>query len=216
MPTCGPQRCSASRTSGGGIGSSRSWSAASTSATLATGSPKRTREPGHRARSCTSTRCPSSATGRSTGWRWRRSPVPEPHVYSIPMRTRFRGIDVREGVLLRGAAGWGEFSPFLEYDDRVAEPWLCAALEAADQGWPEPRRTTVPVNVTVPAVGPEQAAEIVRANNGCRTAKVKVAEPGQSLAEEQARLEAGPDALRPPRRGRRGATGPWAPHRAGP
>ena len=44
------------------------------------------------------------------------------HVYSIPMRTRFRGITVREGMLLRGAAGWGEFSPFLEYDERVAAP----------------------------------------------------------------------------------------------
>src|SRR3954447_6784330 len=210
MPTCGPPRCSASRTTGGGTGLSRSWSAASTSATLATGSPKRTREPGHRARSCTSTRCPSSATGRSTGWRGRRSPVPEPHVYSIPMRTRFRGIDVREGVLLRGAAGWGEFSPFLEYDNRVAEPWLCAALEAADRGWPEPRRTTVPVNVTVPAVGPEHAAEIVRANNGCRTAKVKVAEPGQSLAEEQARLEAVRDALGGDGRIRVDANGAWS------
>ena len=47
-------------------------------------------------------------------------------VFSIPMRTRFRGITVREGVLLHGDAGWGEFSPFLEYDARVAAPWLAA------------------------------------------------------------------------------------------
>src|SRR3954471_4160670 len=126
------------------------------------------------------------------------------------MRTRFRGITVREGMLLRGDAGWGEFSPFLEYDARVAEPWLCAALEAADQGWPEPRRTTVPVNVTVPAVGPEQAAEIVNASNGCRTAKVKVAEPGQSLAEEQARVEAVRDALGRDGRIRVDANGAWS------
>ncbi|MGZ4633164.1 MAG: o-succinylbenzoate synthase, partial [Actinomycetes bacterium] len=33
-------------------------------------------------------------------------------VYSIGMRTRFRGIDVRDGVLLHGPAGWGEFSTF--------------------------------------------------------------------------------------------------------
>jgi o-succinylbenzoate synthase len=39
--------------------------------------------------------------------------VRETQVYSIPMRTRFRGITVREGMLLRGTAGWGEFSPFL-------------------------------------------------------------------------------------------------------
>ena len=119
----------------------------------------------------------------------------EQAVFSIPMRTRFRGITVREGMLLRGEAGWGEFSPFLEYDATVAAPWLRAAREAADEGWPDPVRDSVPVNVTVPAVGPEQAAAIVRASHGCRTAKVKVAEPGQSVAEEQARLEAVRDAL---------------------
>ena len=118
-------------------------------------------------------------------------------MFSIPMTTRFRGITVREGVLLRGAAGWGEFSPFLEYDDRVAGPWLCAAREAADDGWPAPLRDRVPVNVTVPAVDPARSAEIVRTSGGCRTAKVKVGEPGQTLAEEQQRLEAVRDALGP-------------------
>ena len=131
-------------------------------------------------------------------------------VWSIPMRTRFRGITVREGVLLHGDAGWGEFSPFLEYDPAVALPWLRAAREAADRGWPAPLRDRVPVNVTVPAVGPERAAEIVRAGNGCRTAKVKVAEPGQSLAEELARLEAVRDALGPDGRIRVDANGLWS------
>ncbi|MGO4256486.1 o-succinylbenzoate synthase [Marmoricola sp. RAF53] len=116
-------------------------------------------------------------------------------VYSIPLTTRFRGIDVREGMLLRGDAGWGEFSPFLEYDDPVARPWLDAALEAADEGWPEPLRTSIPVNVTVPACDPERARAIVLASNGCRTAKVKVAERGQDVAEDEARLEAVRDAL---------------------
>jgi O-succinylbenzoate synthase len=125
------------------------------------------------------------------------------------MRTRFRGITVREGVLLRGDAGWGEFSPFLEYDATVAAPWLAAAREAADEGWPDPLREQVPVNVTVPAVGPEQAAAVVRASNGCRTAKVKVAEPGQSLADEQARLEAVRDALGPDGRIRIDVNGLW-------
>ena len=118
-------------------------------------------------------------------------------VFSIPMRTRFRGITVREGMLLRGAAGWGEFSPFAEYDARVAAPWLACAREAAFDGWPAPLRAQVPVNVTVPAVGPEEAATIVRESSGCRTAKVKVAEAGQTRAEEQARLEAVRDALGP-------------------
>jgi O-succinylbenzoate synthase len=115
-------------------------------------------------------------------------------VFSIPMRTRFRGITVREGVLLRGDAGWGEWSPFLEYDAIVAEPWLRCAEEAAAGAWPAPVRDVVPVNVTVPAVDPERAHAIVSAG-GCRTAKVKVAEPGQTLADDEARLEAVRDAI---------------------
>jgi o-succinylbenzoate synthase len=99
-------------------------------------------------------------------------------------------------VLVRGPAGWGEFSPF--WDDDVAESrrWWAAAAEAAEAGWPDPVRASVPVNVTVPAVGPERAHGIVRAS-GCRTAKVKVAEPGQSAAEDLARVEAVRDALGP-------------------
>jgi o-succinylbenzoate synthase len=132
------------------------------------------------------------------------------HVFSIPMRTRFRGITVREGVLLHGDAGWGEFSPFLEYDAATAEPWLRAAREAADDGWPAPLRQSIPVNVTVPAVGPDEAAAIVQASGGCRSAKVKVAEPGQTLADEQARLEAVRDALGPDGHIRVDANGAWS------
>lgn len=131
------------------------------------------------------------------------------HVWTVPMTTRFRGITVREGMLVRGAAGWGEFSPFLEYDAQVAAPWLQAAREAAHDGWPAPLRDTVTVNVTVPAVGPEAAARIVRAG-GCRTAKVKVAEPGQSLDEERERLAAVRHALGPDGRIRVDANGLWS------
>jgi O-succinylbenzoate synthase len=132
----------------------------------------------------------------------------ETHVFSIPMRTRFRGITVREGMLLRGEVGWGEFSPFLEYDERVARPWLDAALEAASLGWPAPLRDRVPVNVTVPAVDPAAARRIV-AGSGCTTAKVKVAEPGQDTAEDEARLEAVRDALGSEGRIRVDANGAW-------
>jgi O-succinylbenzoate synthase len=131
------------------------------------------------------------------------------HVFSVPMRTRFRGITTREGVLLRGAAGWGEFSPFLEYDAVVAAPWLAAAVEAADLGWPAPVRETVPVNVTVPAVDPATAHDMV-VRSGCATAKVKVAEPGQSLADDEARVEAVRDALGPDGRVRVDANGAWS------
>jgi O-succinylbenzoate synthase len=117
-------------------------------------------------------------------------------VYSVPMRTRFRGIDVRDGVLVQGPAGWGEFSPFWDYDVAESRRWWAAALEAAMQGWPAAVRDRVPVNVTVPAVDAERAHAIVTAS-GCRTAKVKVAEPGQTEHDDLARVEAVRDALGP-------------------
>ena len=103
---------------------------------------------------------------------------------------------LREGALIEGPAGWGEFSPFAEYGPRECARWLACALEAAVTGWPAPVRDRVPVNVTVPAVGPEQARAIV-AGSGCRTAKVKVAEPGQPESADLARVEAVRDALGP-------------------
>jgi o-succinylbenzoate synthase len=134
-------------------------------------------------------------------------------VFAIPMRTRFRGVTRREGALVRGRAGWGEFSPFPEYGPAECARWLAAAYEAADEGWPEPRRTRIPVNVTVPAVGPEAAHAIVR-SSGCRTAKVKVAEPGQDEREDIARVEAVRDALGPGGRVRVDANGAWDPDTA--
>lgn len=116
------------------------------------------------------------------------------HVLSIAMRTRFRQITTREVALVRGEHGWGEWSPFLEYDAAVAAPWLRCAEEAAAGAWPAPLRDRVPVNVTVPVVSPERAHEIVR-SSGCGTAKVKVAE--SPIAEDAARLEAVRDALGP-------------------
>ena len=132
------------------------------------------------------------------------------HVFSIPLRNRFRGITTREGLLIRGARGWGEFSPFLEYGSVVAEPWLRCAREAAAGDWPPAVRASVPVNVTVPAVGPELAGRIVAESFGCRTAKVKVAEPGQTLGDDQVRLEAVRDALGPDGRIRIDVNGGWS------
>lgn len=131
-------------------------------------------------------------------------------VFSLPMNTRFRGITHREGMLMYGDAGVGEFSPFLDYDDSGSAPWLAAALEAADEPFPDPVRDAVPVNCTVPAVPPEQAATIVQHNHGCRTAKVKVAEPGQALADDIARVSAVRDALGPDGRIRVDANGAWS------
>jgi O-succinylbenzoate synthase len=134
--------------------------------------------------------------------------LPGVRAFAIPMRARFRGITVREGALIEGPAGWGEFSPFAEYGPRECARWLASALEAAVTGWPAPARDAVEVNVTIPAVGPRRAHEIAAAS-GCRTAKVKVAEPGQPEAADLARVEAVRDALGPGGRIRVDANGAW-------
>jgi O-succinylbenzoate synthase len=134
--------------------------------------------------------------------------LPGVRAFAIPMRTRFRGITVREGALIEGPAGWGEFSPFAEYGPRECARWLACAIEAAVTGWPAPVRKSVAVNVTVPAVGPRRAHEIVAAS-GCRTAKVKVAEPGQPGTADLDRVEAVRDALGPGGRLRVDANGAW-------
>lgn len=134
--------------------------------------------------------------------------LPSLRAFAIPLRNRFRGITVREGAVLRGPAGWGEFSPFAEYGPAESSRWLASAIEAACAGWPAPVRDAVGVNVTVPAVGPRKAAEIVTAA-GCRTAKVKVAEPGQDESDDLDRVAAVREALGPGGRIRVDANGGW-------
>ncbi|HVX44503.1 MAG TPA: o-succinylbenzoate synthase [Mycobacteriales bacterium] len=131
------------------------------------------------------------------------------HVVALPMRAPFRGITVREAVLLRGPAGWAEFSPFIEYGDAEAATWLAAAREAATEPWPGPVREQVPVNATVPALPAAAAAELVR-RSGCTTAKVKVAEPGQELGQDVERVAAVRDALGPDGRIRIDANAGWS------
>jgi O-succinylbenzoate synthase len=129
--------------------------------------------------------------------------------YAIRVPTPFRGLAERQGMVWRGAAGWAEWSPFLDYAGAELVPWLLAADEASEQGWPAPVRTAVEVNSTVPAVQAERAFARAQAA-GCRTAKVKVAEPGGSLADDLARVEAVRDALGAEGRVRVDANGAWS------
>jgi O-succinylbenzoate synthase len=117
------------------------------------------------------------------------------YVVRLPMRVRFRGLVERELILLRGPSGWGEFGAFVEYDDEESARWLAAAVEAGWGAWPAAVRQSVPVNATVPAVAAEQVGEVLARFPGATTAKVKVAEPGQSLAEDIERVAAVADAL---------------------
>ena len=111
------------------------------------------------------------------------------HPVRIPMIVRFRRVTWREAVLLEGPAGWGEFSPFPDYPPSTTSRWLASALESAVAARPAAVRSTIPVNVTVPAVPPDQAYQLVTESQ-CRTAKVKIAEPGESRDMDLARVAA--------------------------
>ncbi len=115
-------------------------------------------------------------------------------VFRVPLTVRFRRIDVREGLLLHGPAGWGECSPFWDYDADESSAWLLAGIEGATSSLPDAVRSRIPVNVTVPVVDPARAHQLV-ADSGCRTAKVKVADPRTDLSSDCARVEAVRDAL---------------------
>ncbi|AKV87641.1 O-succinylbenzoate synthase [Microbacterium sp. 1.5R] len=130
-------------------------------------------------------------------------------VVSLPMHTRFRGVDKREALLVEGPEGWAEFSPFVEYDDLESATWLAAAIDFAWRTQPEPLRERIGVNATIPAVEAAQVAEVLARFAGCRTAKVKVAEPGQTLADDIARVRAVREAMGPEGRIRVDANGLW-------
>ena len=107
-------------------------------------------------------------------------------VIALPMKTKFRGITVREVALIKGPHGWGEFSPFLEYDDAESAPWLASAIEAATTPKPKLYRTSVAINGTIPALNDKKKIEeLVNSFPGVETFKVKV---GNDLAEDLARV----------------------------
>ena len=121
------------------------------------------------------------------------------HTVALPMRVRFRGITRREALLIHGPVGWGEFAPFRDYGPEEAAAWLAAAIEMAYLGAPTPERDRIEINATVPAVTPDEIPGVLSRFPGCRTVKVKIAEPGQTLDDDVARIgavrEAVPNAL---------------------
>ena len=108
-------------------------------------------------------------------------------VIALPMKTKFRGISVREVALIKGSHGWGEFSPFLEYDDAESAPWLASAIEAASAPKPKLYRSSVAINGTIPALNdPSDLKIVVDSFPGVNTFKVKV---GTNLAEDLTRID---------------------------
>lgn len=130
-------------------------------------------------------------------------------IVALPMHTRFRGVDTREALLFEGPQGWAEFSPFLEYEDAEAATWLAAAIDFAWRPHPEPLRERIGVNATIPAIEASRVAEVLARFAGCRTAKVKVAEPGQTLTDDIDRVRAVRDVMGPEGRIRIDANGLW-------
>ncbi|WP_150958078.1 o-succinylbenzoate synthase [Microbacterium testaceum] len=130
-------------------------------------------------------------------------------VVALPLTARFRGVDTREAVVFEGPEGWTEFSPFAEYSESEAATWLAGAI---DFGWnpaPAPVRDRVRVNATMPAVAASEVPRILARYDGCRTVKVKVAEAGQTLADDVARVRAVRDAMGPEGRVRVDANAAW-------
>jgi O-succinylbenzoate synthase len=114
--------------------------------------------------------------------------------FALPLTRRFRGTELREGMLLRVGGTWGEWAPFPEYDDATASRWLAGALEAARGEWPAPQRDQVEVNAILPALTDldDVAARVLDAvaTDGCTVVKVKVAERGQTFEDDVARVAA--------------------------
>ncbi|MFT4186280.1 MAG: o-succinylbenzoate synthase [Micrococcaceae bacterium] len=112
------------------------------------------------------------------------------HIVSLPMITKFRNITVRELALWEGPSGWAEFAAFTEYDDSNTLPWLQAALEASHGPNISPKQSFIPINGTIPAVMPDDVEKIIKKFPGVTTFKIKVAQKGQTLSDDIARIKA--------------------------
>ena len=110
-------------------------------------------------------------------------------VVSIPLRSKFRGLTDRELLVFEGPQGHSEWAAFTEYSDEEAAIWLEAAIEWGFTPRPTPATSSVFVNAILPAVAPEEVSKILSRAGKFRTVKIKVAEPGQSITDDLARID---------------------------
>ena len=128
-------------------------------------------------------------------------------VVALPLKSKFRGITVREVALFEGPAGWGEFAPFLEYDDVESSNWLLSAIDAATNQAPMAYRGFIKVNATLPALNnAKEIQELLQSFTGCDTVKIKV---GENLGEDIVRV-ARVRALLPKAKLRLDVNGAWS------
>jgi O-succinylbenzoate synthase len=108
-------------------------------------------------------------------------------VLTLPTRTNFRSVTKREVALFKGPNGWGEFSPFLEYEAEEASYWLGAGIEAAFGQLPLTQRDEIEINATLPSVDTKIDVEnILSWYPGAKVVKIKV---GGELSLDIARIE---------------------------
>ncbi|HEY1635390.1 MAG TPA: enolase C-terminal domain-like protein [Acidimicrobiales bacterium] len=120
-----------------------------------------------------------------TGLRWWR--------LRVPLRLPWQGATEREVLIVHGPAGWGEASPMPGF---ACDPAMASrsATEAATLGWPTPRRHSIPVNSTIPALRPAEAARVAAqdAGTGIECFKIKV-----GAGDDVGRVSAVRDAVGP-------------------
>ena len=108
-------------------------------------------------------------------------------VLSLPTRTNFRSVTKREVALFQGPNGWGEFSPFLEYESAEAAYWLASGIEAAFGEPIKLQREQIEINATLPAVDSKlDITEILSWYPGAKVVKIKV---GGDLELDIARIK---------------------------
>ena len=128
-------------------------------------------------------------------------------VVALPLKSKFRGITEREVALFEGPAGWGEFAPFLEYEDVESSTWLLSAIDAATNPAPMAYRGFIKVNATLPALNnAKEIEELLQSFAGCDTVKIKV---GENLGEDIVRV-ARVRALLPKAKLRLDVNGAWS------
>ena len=115
--------------------------------------------------------------------------VASARLVSIPLRSKFRGLTERELLIFEGPQGHSEWAAFTEYSDEEAAIWLEAAIEWGFTALPTPSKSSVFVNAILPAVPHEEVSKILSRAGKFRTVKIKVAEPGQSITDDLARID---------------------------
>ncbi len=110
------------------------------------------------------------------------------HVVSLPFVKRFRGLTSREIAIIEIDGGVGEWAAFGEYGDDEASWWLAAALAQLSMPLARDSVDSVSINGIIPAMPVSEIEEWWQRFDGCTAVKIKVAEPGETIDDDVARV----------------------------